>query len=520
MKLPSVLKNKKAVAAIACALVVAVVLAVILAVSASNRRKDYVSFAEKQPGFPFCVYDGSVGTASGKVIPAELFDAAYFDAANETANESVLYDKYYGEGSGAAETGFDTACAPSEQKDYRAAGGPSFDRVFAETAVKNLSRAVELYTRAENSGTINAGEARETASAAAEEILSGSGGFYDFADYLLNCGFTGFEAGCVVYQYEYVKAVAAAYESSVLSDLDAAIGDGDVAAEYKKHRIWYDVVDFRAVMIPPSAFPDAASAEAFAQQAAEVMTDAQTFREVSLASFGCSEQAYEDALLTSVRYAEMSGSLTEETVTWLFSKARAAGDVRVECVDGGVAAFLIEDPARQDVSHPVTIRRLVVTDPTGGKTNEELRTLFEDVQTAIGASDGSEADFEKIVRAASTDMYTAVNGGLVENASASSLPDEVAEALFSVERSPGETVTVELSGGGWEIIYFVSQNDREDWEVRVFDELSEEARAAFDRQLTDSAASDVFAPDAVSSRRGTADAYMSSFAARVSRGSY
>lgn len=516
MKLTPAITNKK-LALAACVLIAGVVLAVVSGLTPSDRRTDYVSYTESLPDFPFAVHDGSVGTASGKVIPAELFDAAYFDAANEKANESALFDRYYGEGSAAAETGFDISRAPSAQKDFTAPGNPSFDREFAEKAVRNLSRSVALYARAEEAGEIDAQAVKEEAALAAEKKLSVSGDFYDFTDYLLNCGFTRFEAGCIIYQYEYIKAAARACENRILSAFDAGVTDEDVNTEYKKHRIWYDVVDFRAVMVPPAAFTSDLAAEEFARQAAAVMTDAASFRAVSLASFGCSEQSYSDALLKKVRYADMSGSLSEETVSWLFSRARAAGDVRVEYVDGGVAAFLIETPARKDESRPVNIRRLSVTNPTGGMTDEELLTLFEDVRLAIDASDGSEADFGRIVEAASTDMYTAVNGGLAENVNSSMLPEEVALALFATERSPGDIITVELTGGGWEIIYFISYSDSEDWYVRVREELSEENGAALDKELSDTAESDVFAPDAVSSRRGTADAYMAALAARMSR---
>ena len=275
---------------------------------------------------------------------------------------------------------------------------------------------------------------------------------------------------------DYVKesiTISAFYEQKSEELAPAA---EEIQAEYDNNKAEYDSVDYRVTNIKAElpteptelADPVEETTETKTETTdATVTTEAETY-EPSEAEIA---KAMEDAkVLADAAEAKVAteGELQENVTKyvavsairdWLFDDARKAGDTTViEDSINNQYYVLAFEKRYLDETPSADVRVIISEEDNGQAILDEWKN-----------GEASEDSFAQLCSKYSAN--TALDGGLIEGATKSSMPEELGTWLFDTSRVAGDTVSITSAEDSYTyVMYYVGQNDPK-WKLDIKNSL-------------------------------------------------
>ena len=277
--------------------------------------------------------------------------------------------------------------------------------------------------------------------------------------------------------------------------------DDQIKAYYDANKIDFDLVDYRTFLIDAEIGDGAtdevktaalAKAKATAEEMLGKITDEESYKTQCIAYSRVEDKEKyktDDASLAQRKtYASMSAST--EQAKWLFDEARVAGNKTIIESAKGYYVLYFLDRYQADFK-TVSIRHILISAVTKSDTASENATA-EEVAAAKAraeklladflAGDKTEASFGILAKANSADTG-AGEGGLYEGVKPGDMVPEFNDWCFDASRKPGDTGIVQTQFG-FHIMYYVSQDTRENWQVSVEDTMrSTDYNAYLDQEV-------------------------------------
>lgn len=277
--------------------------------------------------------------------------------------------------------------------------------------------------------------------------------------------------------------------------------DDQIKAYYDANKIDFDLVDYRTFFIDAEIGDGAtdevktaalAKAKATAEEMLGKITDEESFKTqcIAYSSVEDKEKYKNDDLSLAERKTNSSLSSSADQAKWLFDETRKAGDKTVIESTTGYYVIYFLDRYQADF-RSVNIRHILISAVTESDTASENATA-EEVAAAKAraeklladflAGDKTEASFGALATANSADTG-AGEGGLYEGVKPGDMVPKFNDWCFETSRKPGDTGIVQTQFG-FHIMYYVSQDTRENWQVSVEDTLrSKDYNAYLDQEV-------------------------------------
>ena len=423
---------------------------------ATEETVDYVAKASKKSDFPLHVYSDTTGAIGDTAIPSELIEVSYLDQINSIVYTTSYYDSYYGEGYGAMFTGYDSTVSASKQTTTDDDNNViSFDEYFYNNAVSEIEEIVYLYNTGKAEGYTLSDDDIEDINDAVTSIVDGtSGASIDTYQYLTTKGLSAKEAAAAIAQYYYLISYADAYSTYAQENVE--VSDEDIDAYIAEHKDEFKVVD---VYVISTATDDMDDAAAYVAECEEKAVDFESFKEIALGDvFGIAEEDFEDGCLSKgTQRTTITSYIDEETAEWMFSEERKSGDCLVVDMteNGGFYIFCIATPIYESNENLPSIRVIPIYDSNGEQTSEELKATADECVEKFNSGDKTEESFIALVSEYSCDSSTTANEGLMENLERGQYLTSIEDWAYDESRQQGDITTIELSNGGYCVMYYI-----------------------------------------------------------------
>ncbi len=407
--------------------------------------------------------------------------------------------------------GFDSSVAPDEQdstqKDEEG-NILTWDEVFKNSAVNYAQFVYAYYNEAVKAGyTLSddeKAEINETIESYREEAATNN---YSLNAYLRESFGGGFNEKAFRKQLE-METLAQNYSEDKATELETAVADADIKAEYDANRKNYDYADVRyyAFAFTTLTLNDGETENALVerQKAANAKVEAEAkaiFDKLTdEASFQVAITAYKNegkenptdddytTLSEITTYSSLTASTCKDAAEWAFDTARKAGDKTM--VKGDKAVYIIYSVKPIYAMNSVDVRHCLVqfdTEDTNNVTEAQKEAAQKEAKALLDewlAGDKTEESFAAMVKENTEDTASAETGGLYEGIRTSdNYVAAFEEWSFDDARKAGDYGIIETEYG-YHIMYFVSDNtDDLDWKASIKSAKGTEALTAYEEAL-------------------------------------
>lgn len=329
----------------------------------------------------------------------DKYEYAYYYSSTlqNIASQAAQFDMYYGEGMGAAYTGYDYTKMPDEQKftgEIEGVEEPTYADYFSHQAVESLKYVKAcLAFAAENDIKLDEAdykEIEETFATIEENCENQDGSKYSVGAYLR----LSYGAGMTEKLFRTIleeQALAQKVMETKQEEFAASYSDKEVEATYNKEIDTYGLVSLRSYDFAVEKDEDAdkatdaqvAAAKTKADTFASKITDEKSFK--TLASEYAKlagEEEYEkyltdDSLTLSEDDALSSYSSDEKLLDWV--KSAKAGDTYVTSSSSSSTVYFMVEPvhkAADEITYDV--RHILIKFPEAEKTEEKAEDAAEE----------------------------------------------------------------------------------------------------------------------------------------------
>ncbi|MBR3819941.1 MAG: peptidylprolyl isomerase [Clostridia bacterium] len=407
--------------------------------------------------------------------------------------------------------GFDTSVAPDEQESTQKdeeGNALTWDEVFKDSAVNYAQFVYAYYNEAVKAGykltDDEKAEINETIESYRDEAATNN---YSLNAYLRESFGGGFNEKAFRKQLE-METLAKNYSEDKATELETAVSDADIKAEYDANRKNYDYADVRyyAFAFTTLTLNDGETEEALKerQTAANAKVEAEAkaiFDKLTdEASFQAAITAYKNegkenptdddytTLSEITTYSSLTAATCKDAAEWAFDAVRKAGDKTM--VKGDKAVYIIYSVKPVYAMNSVDVRHCLVqfdTEDTQNVTDAQKEAAQKEAKALLDewlAGDKTEESFTAMVKENTDDTASKETGGLYEGIRTSdNYVAAFEEWSFDDARKAGDYGIVETEYG-YHIMYFVSDNtDDLDWKATIKTAKGADALTAYEETL-------------------------------------
>ncbi len=407
--------------------------------------------------------------------------------------------------------GFDTSVPPDEQESTQKddeGNALTWDEVLKNSAVNYAQFVYAYYNEAVKAGyTLSddeKAEINETIESYRDEAATNN---YSLNAYLRESFGGGFNEKTFKKQLE-METLAKNYSEDKSSELETAITDADIKAEYDANRKDYDYTDvryysfaFTTLTLNEGETEDAlaerqkaanAKVEAEAKAVYDKLTDEASLQAAITALKNEGKEKPTDDDYTTLSeistYSSLTAKTCKEVADWAFDAARKAGDKNM--IVGEKAVYIIYSVKPIYAMNSVDVRHCLVqfdTEESETATEAQKEAARKEAQALLDewlAGDKTEDSFAAMVKEKTDDTASAETGGLYEGIRTT---DNYVEAFeewsFDDARKAGDYGIVETEYG-YHIMYFVKDNtDDVDWKAAIKATKGAEALESYETEL-------------------------------------
>lgn len=401
----------------------------------------------------YLTINGTYVTVNGEKISRVEFDYYYQTALNEYISTNGMYLSYFG---------LDLSGDLSRQmysetltwKDY-----------FEETAVRNIARNKGMLKEAEAEGfTYDTAEDYREYEEMLEETASENG--YTVKNYVKEL-YGAYATPSRIKPYIEEALYAAAYYDSVAEQREPSMEE--IESYYADNKASYDSVDYYMETVEAQlpteptelADPveetedggeDAGDGEEQAYQPSEA--------EIAAAMEAAKEEA--DKAVKTIREGELregskSSAVNSNIRDWLFDEARKKGDTNVIEDTANHRYYVVCFMDRYLLDTPSADLHIVMTEKGNGQA----------VMDEWKSGEATEESFGEICDKYNDPAIVSAEGGLVEGAMPSSMPDELKSWMTEEARQKGDTIVLSPETEEYDyVVYYVGPNDAE-WVMNI-----------------------------------------------------
>ncbi len=432
-------------------------------------------------------------------ISAAEFNYYYVMAYNELAQQAQTYQQQYG----ANVLGFDTSIAPDEQESSQTDEDGNkilWSEYLEDRAAIMAQQTIGYYNEAVAAGvTLSDDQKAEISETIESYRTQATQSNYSLNAYLKMYFGAGFNEKLFTKQLE-MEQYAQNFTSDKQSEIDKAIKDEDVAAEYKKNQKLYDYADIRyytfsfKTLTKTEGETDEAlkkrQTEANSKITAEAnailakITDENSFiEEIKTYSKSTTDTTKEEY---AAKHAAIKSATSEKVADWVFAAGRKAGDKTV--IEGDKAAYIIFVTTPAYTSNSIDVRHCLVSfdaEDAEKVTDEEKIAAHKkasDLLKGLGDKVTSDA-FAKMATENTTDEGSKSTGGLYEDVRLGQMVENFEKWCFDPARKAGDTGIVETEYG-YHIMYFVKDNTEDlDWKNEIKSTMAKEDLTEYQEDL-------------------------------------
>lgn len=470
----------------------------------------------------------TISTVAGDSYSAVEYEYYYKSVHNYFYQMSAQYDSYYGQGYGAAYTGYDTAKAPADQEypyaDYTLEDGKkaTWQQFFEHIALQNMQRNIVLSDMAKEAGFEISAEAQAEVEDQLQQLRDGikeqageTGQVVSLGTYLRSAYGKGMSESKFLKIVER-ETLATEYNQHLLETNSENYGIEELEKVYAEDPSAYNCIDFRLFNITPDTSDLAEDATADEQAAAkekaekvakekankmfEEITDEASFIELAKKNATDAQKEsydYEDpdvTLSSYVQKATIEGSFNEEIIKWLYGDSAKAGEKKLFEDNGNYYIFFMLKPSyRDNETIPVDVRHILYqideTATDKEAADKEQKAKAEAALAAINAADDKLAKFLELVEAESADTGSSSNGGLYEMVGRGQYVPEFEAWALDPARQEGD-IEIVKTDYGYHVMYFVKAYTKPAWQLTISQTLASEA---LEKDLDEAYASDKYA---------------------------
>lgn len=407
--------------------------------------------------------------------------------------------------------GFDTSVAPDEQESTQKdeeGNALTWDEVFKDSAVNYAQFVYAYYNEAVKAGykltDDEKAEINETIESYRDEAATNN---YSLNAYLRESFGGGFNEKAFRKQLE-METLAKNYSEDKATELETAVSDADIKAEYDANRKNYDYADIRyyAFAFTTLTLNDGETEEALAERQktanAKVEAEAKAIFDklTDEASFQAAITAYKNegkekpsdddytTLSEITTYSSLTAATCKDAAEWAFDAVRKAGDKTM--VKGDKAVYIIYSVKPVYAMNSVDVRHCLVqfdTEDTQNVTDAQKEAAQKEAKALLDewlAGDKTEESFTAMVKEHTDDTASKETGGLYEGIRTSdNYVAAFEEWSFDDARKAGDYGIVETEYG-YHIMYFVSDNtDDLDWKATIKTAKGTDALTAYEETL-------------------------------------
>ena len=502
--------------------VISIVLAVVIGLGAIVGVLNFFDIPQK-------VVKISIDGLEEKISLAEI-NYYYFQNWSNMYSTSAQYEQY-GEGMGAAMTGFDYSKTPESQEyidDYKNITGisledlgdiknPTWKDALTYSAFSNLISVKYGASKAKEAGLELTEDELKTIEDEIEEIRSAA----KQNDYSIN-RWLRLQAGSgitekLIRNLEIETALASKYFDKYTNDTLESVTADDINKEYAAAKDNYDIVDIRLYGFSPNLGSNhtheegeeheaehaeaekkaKAEAEAFIKDVADEEAFIAAAKKAILTADNKSDKDPDkETLIENKYFADLEASYGEEVAKWAFDDARKAGDIAVVTNASGTsyAVMMKTLPEKDAAPSSSDVRHILVKFPdkntNGSATSSKdekgntIATITDDTKKATMAEaqkildeylkNPTEENFIELTKKYTDDVDSAGkpnNDGLYSDiTSSSNYVTAFKNWALDATRKVGDVEIVETEYG-YHLMYFAKSNDAS-WYVAVKNKLA------------------------------------------------
>ncbi len=484
--------------------VISIVLVAVIALAVGGYACNQLGVFERMKTIP---------TESGTSYSAVEYEYYYKSVHNYFYQMSAQYDSYYGQGYGAAYTGYDSTKNPAEQNypysDFTVEEGktPTWQQFFEHMALQNMQRNIILSDMAKAENFEISAEAQAEVDAQLQELrdriksqAGETGQVVSLGTYLRSAYGKGMSESKFLDIVER-ETLATEYNQYLLEKNSENYSVEELEKVYKEDPSAYNCVDFRLFNISPDLSDLAEDATEDEKKAAtekaekaakekadkmlEAITDDASFIELAEKNATAEQKEaydYSDPDITLSKYVQKSTlaqSFGEDILNWLYGEKTKAGDKKLFEENGNYYIFLMLKPSyRDDETIPVDVRHILYqideTATDKDAADKEQKAKADAALAAINAADDKLAKFLELVEAESADTGSSTTGGLYEKVGRGQYVPEFEAWALDAARQPGD-IEVVKTDYGYHVMYFEKAYTKPLWQLTISETLASEA---------------------------------------------
>lgn len=486
----------------------------------------------------------TIKTEDGHTYSAAEYEYYYRSAHNYYYNNSYNYDNQYGEGYGAAYTGYDYKKQPEEQTcsiaDFTNEDGsqPNWKQYLEHLALQSLARYHSIEDLAKENGFKVSDKALKEAEdqlqqlkdSIAENAAQNNGQVVSLGKYLRNAFGKGLSES-LFKQIIRRETISNEYSKKLIEDKMDSYTDEEYQKEYDKDPTAYQVVDLKLFSISPespklaedaseeekTAATEKADKEAKdkAEKLLKELKDVDSFNKTA-EKYATDDQKknikFDDDTSTLMSHALKSSlsQFSEDDINWIFSADRKTGDKKSFEVSGSYyIVMMVKAAYRDDETKPVDVRHILYKfadeekPAEGEEVDEAQKEAAAEADKAQKKAD-AEATLEKIRKAAdvektfieicqtdSEDTGSKEDGGLISRLGKGKYVKNFENWALDPARKEGDIDVIETEYG-YHVMYFVKHYDRPEWQLTIGETLANES---ITKQLDEKADSERYKVD-------------------------
>ena len=439
-------------------------------------------------------------TANGTGFTAAQFLYYYTAVFYNYYQQSYYYDYYYGEGYGAALTGFDYTKSPEEQLVPTEDGEElTFADHFAQAAVGSLEQIAYFVAQARALGLTLDEEDEQKVRENLDSAKQTAAQYGMTVDELLEQQYGAGINGYILESVMREQMLAEKYETYVKEQAEASVTEEQIAAAYDEDPLAYQTIDAR-VMRFDITYNEDYTTDAEAQQAAaqaflDAVTDEASFGALAVETAPDNFPSEDYTLMSGGEFATLQQYMGDDAANWAFDEARKAGDKAAFATTQAVYALYIVSPASRNEERLPSVRHLLVkfdetasqpeedaTAPAdeGARSKEDALALAEKYLKEYNKGDKTEESFAALADEYSDDTASTsaggqgVEGGLYADMTRGQFVEPFENWAFDEARQPGDVEIIETQFG-YHLMYFVGLAEMPGWMTAIRDKLASDA---------------------------------------------
>ncbi|MCQ2485316.1 MAG: peptidyl-prolyl cis-trans isomerase [Clostridia bacterium] len=469
--------------------VISIILAVVIALSAVG------AFLNTFGVWDRAIIIGSVGKDKLKVTAAE-YEYYYYTIYNSLVSQINQETSYYG----SSQYNFDTSLAPDKQTtkytDPETNEEKSWDEFLHDTAVNRLKAMKVCYNEAKKAGYKLDDADKAQIDEQIEQLRTQAKSMGDSENgraYSLNA-YVRFSMG--PYNEHFLRKImeqqtlVSKYQNDMLDKNAEGYAQADIDKEYNADKTAYDFVDFCMYRFSNQDVEEIENEKEDAKAKRQATADAETKKKANDFFAAVTDEAsfYKKAAEVEKGNAEfnaelntkqkmvlksdVSSSLSEDAVKWLFGNGKAGEKKIFEDKDAGTyTIILLTKPMYQ--AKTVSVRHILfmtVDSSTGEALSEDkiaaAKKNAEDTLAKWQKGDKTEDSFAKLATELTEDTGSKSTGGLYENFRYGEMVPAFSAWSYDPARKTGDAAIVETQYG-YHVMYFVGASDSNYYDATI-----------------------------------------------------